>query len=206
VVCPRIKLPVGAALVAAWGFAWGATAVSVEDATARAKSRACFPKGSYTYAATHRARLFSRDVPAGAMANDATRVYGCLFRTGRRVLLERVFEDESLKIQHVRFAGPFVAYAIETCLEPGLCDMRAVAANLRDPGVRQHPTAPATDLELSPRGNVAWISQSGSDLRVHLDGAVIDAARDIEPTSLAMSGSVLYWTRGGQPQSIRLGP
>ena len=68
-----------------------------------------------------------------------------------------------------------------------------------------------TDIELRPNGSVAWIVQnpfrSPPLYEVNIIGKDVrnaDLGDDIEPRSLALSGSTLYWTRGGVPRSTAL--
>lgn len=95
------------------------------------------------------------------------------------------------------------------------------------PGGSFGDNAYSTDLELKPSGAVAWItaylrSGEGYPYRYTVNrhdangDSVVDESRTdsvfgplgvaspIEPKSLARSGSILYWTKGGAPQTAPL--
>ena len=60
-------------------------------------------------------------------------------------------------------------------------------------------------------GSVAWIVETGEEeggYQVHAvdksGSRVLASNPDIDPLSLALAGSTLYWTQGGQPFSASL--
>jgi hypothetical protein len=74
---------------------------------------------------------------------------------------------------------------------------------------------PVESLVLESDGAVAWIAQDAVEelgspysYQVHaVDGSgsrVVAVGTDIEPRSLALAGSTLYWTQGGKPMSAPL--
>ncbi len=68
-----------------------------------------------------------------------------------------------------------------------------------------------TAIVVKRDGSMAWIartSEAFADVEVHsVDAAgshVLAASSEIEPDSLALAGSTLYWTEGGKPFSVTL--
>jgi hypothetical protein len=58
-----------------------------------------------------------------------------------------------------------------------------------------------TDLELSATGRVAWIAD-GFVWKADASGLVrLDAGPGVDPTSLAVADSTVYWTRAGRSYS-----
>ena len=60
-------------------------------------------------------------------------------------------------------------------------------------------------------GSVAWIVETNEEegeYQVHAvdksGSRVLASNPDIDPTSLALAGSTLYWTQGGQPATASL--
>jgi len=60
-------------------------------------------------------------------------------------------------------------------------------------------------------GSVAWIVETGEEegrYQVHAvdrsGSRVLASSPDIDPSSLALAGSTLYWTQGGQPATASL--
>jgi len=65
-------------------------------------------------------------------------------------------------------------------------------------------TSRVTDLELSATGRVGWIAD-GEVWKADLSGPVrLDAGPDVDPTSLAVADSTVYWTRAGKSYSALL--
>jgi hypothetical protein len=73
---------------------------------------------------------------------------------------------------------------------------------------------PVESLVVKSDGAVAWIAQDAVEeslsysYQVHVldknGSRVLAASTEIEPKSLALAGSVLYWTEAGRPMSARL--
>jgi hypothetical protein len=57
-------------------------------------------------------------------------------------------------------------------------------------------------------GSVAWIVESSSEYQVRAvdksGSRVLSSGTNIDPHSLALAGSTLYWTQGGKPKSAML--
>ncbi len=66
----------------------------------------------------------------------------------------------------------------------------------------------AVAIVVKSDGSVAWIVESGSEYQVHAvdktGSRVLAAGTDVDPRSLALTGSTLYWTQGGKPASAAL--
>lgn len=161
---------------------------------------ACSAPGAKTTLATASARVFR--VPGG-------RTYACLYRVGRRVSLGTSYVGSGPsvdKLERVRLAGPYVGY-VRFGYDHTLTTSRIAVRDLRTGRVvrRTGPlTSRVTDLELSATGAAAWIAD-GEVWRSGAPGPVrLDAGPDIDPTSLAVAGSTVYWTRGGGSYSASL--
>jgi hypothetical protein len=70
---------------------------------------------------------------------------------------------------------------------------------------------PVVGLVVKPDGAVAWIDEAprtSGEYEVHAVDAtgsrILASGKDIDPASLALSGSALYWTQNGQPASAVL--
>jgi hypothetical protein len=188
---------------------------------------ACSSPGSATVLASRSARVFTK---RGTVRPNyrVRRYYACSYRRDRRIRIGIVGEPGvfATSLTPIRLAGRFVAYA--TFLE-GAADgsqayvdvrdlrtgarTKSVTAGEPDEGQFSHDfQGPIQDLELRSNGSVAWIEKTfttGDPLfRVvkHDAGgrAVLDAGTDVDPRSLALSGSRLYWTRGGTPFAATL--
>jgi hypothetical protein len=131
-------------------------------------------------------------------------------------------------------AGPVVAFDryLSVYLQPGVREeneiiVRNVATGAvlhrlptgspaTPPKYRDVGIGPATALVVKRDGAVAWIveiveeSASGAVVtyQVHAvdstGSRVLAASSEIEPESLALAGSTLYWMQGGKPQSATL--
>lgn len=69
----------------------------------------------------------------------------------------------------------------------------------------------AVDIVVKRDGSVAWIVETGEEegrYQVHAvdksGSRVLATGPDIDPLSLALAGSTLYWTQGGQPFAASL--
>lgn len=193
-------------------------------AAAEAKNRpSCKPKGSKTVALTQGIRVYrtSRREGRGTTAQTVTRTYACRNRTRRRIRMSTLFSGPGNQVfgteaYGIRLGGRFVAY--------GLRDV----SNTRDKGgfptpgdkvlridvtrgqARKTLTATPdettlTDIALTERGAVAWITKNGVSPPASYVVALADAAgtrtlaagTDIAPGSLAVSSSFVYWMRAG---------
>jgi hypothetical protein len=184
---------------------------SIGTKTGQSDAR-CSLKGSETIAASPVGRVYVRDSPR------ESRVFGCLYERDKPFVIAKL-DDRSI-LGPVRMAGRFVAFGISSDGRTA----RTVRVDLRS-GKRRTPgpviggfrdTAKITDLELKPNGSFAWLftltpcpepcfpPEQGIWKYDNAGFARIDEARAIDHSSLAVSGSILYWTKGGQPYSASL--
>jgi hypothetical protein len=116
-------------------------------------------------------------------------------------------------------AGPVVAYeryrdAFGADEPKGIA---IVVRNLRTGRVLHDTAASSSSLEgenfvsivVTADGAAAWIVETGARLyQVHAVDAngthALAVGTEIEPRSLALAGSTLYWTQGGKPMSAPL--
>ncbi len=161
-------------------------------------------------------------------------VYGCAYKTGRPRALGGVSSQQERGeggpggesgVLKATLAGPIVAYAKSDSYETGGSRNLIVVRDLRTGrvlhevpnGTPVKPEPPSEGigtvvaLVVKADGSVAWIVGTDPEdgtYQVHaLDKAgnrVLAEGADIAPGSLALAGSTLYWTQGGQPQSATL--
>jgi hypothetical protein len=154
-------------------------------------------------------------------------IYGCSYGHKRSYLLGPApygGESGAGGIENEVLAGSIVAYeeaSNQTCCQ----HWWVVVRNLRNGHVLHRiptgtPIKPeplsvgiglAVTIVVKSDGSVAWIVETGQEegrYQVHTvdkSGSHILASNpDIDPTSLALAGSTLYWTQGGQPESATL--
>jgi hypothetical protein len=147
--------------------------------------------------------------------------YACLFSVNRRVLLGRNWDDET--IETPRLTAPYVAYVSIEC-GVGSCTPSIAVRDLRDGALFRHLEVSSESLPGRPRdveslvlkanGSVAWIvsragfmgSPSAVDvIAVDTTGRrVLDSGVDVDPKSLALTGSTLTWRKGGAARSASL--
>jgi len=123
-------------------------------------------------------------------------------------------------IQDETLAGPIVAYEESHLFEGGRDEYVIVVRDLRIGRViHKVPTAEtrfpgdvgnggATDLVVKSDGAIAWIVETANEpttTEVHAidrtGSRLLASGAAIDPHSLALAGSTLYWTQGGKPAS-----
>ncbi len=155
-------------------------------------------------------------------------IYGCSYGHKRSYLLGPILsssESGGAGVIHETLTGPIVAYE-EILNESPCCQhWRVVVRNLHN-GHILHRIPTGTPIKPEPfsvgiglavaivvkrDGSVAWIVETIQELggyQVHAvdksGSRVLASSPDIDPTSLALAGSTLYWTQGGQPESATL--
>ena len=124
----------------------------------------------------------------------------------------------------MRLAGRHVAFVSEYTAATGdalgavvsVRDLRTGAFVRRFASPGDPNTDDVTDLELRSNGAVAWIARvvagmpaiTIKEVRVFPatdpHSTVVDSGTDVEPRSLALSSTTLYWTRDGVARSASL--
>jgi hypothetical protein len=195
-----VRTPCLAALVVG---AWLALVPTAQAAQPKG-GRPCAAPGSKTVARSVEARLYTRS------RGDDHRLVGCLFRTGKRRLLDSWYDcgcsiGDELPPQ-VWLSGRSAAVNRWSCspVDPmAPCSGRLRVIDVRSGRVRHGADTGAalSALLVKPNGSVAFLL--GERLtRIDSSGtAVLDEGPGIDPLSLAASRNRLYWMRGGAPQS-----
>lgn len=149
--------------------------------------------------------------------------FGCHNRVGKRFRLTYTYRGRRAVMRTPRLAGRFAAYSIPALFVEGeellpayvrVVDLRG-GRKLRLQGAvgspADGPGSAVTDLELATTGAVAWIaSYFRNGTRVYEvrksepENGLLDSGTDIEPRSLAVSESTVYWTKAGVPRSAAL--
>jgi hypothetical protein len=144
----------------------------------------------------------------------------------------KYMEEGFFGISHEVLAGPLVAYAeIAGPVGCGFCHWAVIVHNLRtgrtltreptgkpvNPALQEnYGVGPVTAIVLKSDGAVAWIADaraaegrpSEGGYQVHADdrsgSRLLASSEDIEPGSLALAGSIVYWSENGKPFSAPL--
>lgn len=159
-------------------------------------------------------------------------VYGCTLARGRVFRLGEFPTEGScgpsgcIDIKQETLTGTLVAYERFSTDGEGESSFWIIVRDLRS-GRTLHrvptgtPVSPntqvtgngfASDIAVKGDGAVAWINENevgkAIEYQVHaLDrtgNRLFATGTDIDPHSLALAGSTLYWTQGGKPFSTRL--
>lgn len=180
----------------------------------------CWEKGSRTIAADAQVRVY-----ASGSSKLYTVLYACLTSKNQSVRLGESDAD-SMVIEHVEVAGPYVSYDVIGCNAGNMC-----AGGVRTIDVRtgRRHTAPApyvptsplprsltpvSSLVLTPSGTSIWIRPRS----LNLSSVVYDvyalpfrgppvrlaSSPTIAPTTLATSGGAAFWIDNGLPQTAAL--
>lgn len=177
------------------------------------RTATCSAKGSTTVALNPQARLYVRSQRGDG---DQHLLLGCLLRSGRTTQLDSWFScgctrgDEAGP--QVWLRGTVAAINRFSCPPDPLlggCVGSAHTFDLRTRRtLRRANTGTAISaLVLGPGGAFAYVSSGGAVAKSDAGGeGVLDAAAGIDPSSLAIAGARVYWTRGGTPQSALLTP
>lgn len=173
----------------------------------------CAAKGSTTVALNPQARVYER---AQRGDTDQHLLIGCLLRSGRTTQLDSWFScgcsrgDETGP--QVWLRGTVVALNRYSCPpDPflGNCVGSAHTVDVRTRRTlrRANTGTSVSALVLGPGGAFAYVSSGGAVSKSDAGGeSVLDAGPGVDPTSLAIAGARVYWTRGGAPQSALLTP
>jgi hypothetical protein len=172
--------------------------------------------------------------PGYPMTEESRRqVYGCVFGRRGAFKLGEVIHREGVGkyMEEVEFgdsdevlAGPVVAFEYRAthtsargCFEVVVENLQTGRTLRREPsGLSPFPgeqcgAGVVPSIVVKSDGAVAWIADAGDStgsLQVHVADAqgsrVVASGTDIDPSSLALAGSTLYWTQGGSPLSAVL--
>ena len=184
---------------------------------AAAKRATCEVPRSKTYVANQAVRVFTTrhrtETSLGPAVDTVLRA--CLRQHRRPFALARsnaVDTDGFSEFDNVALSGRHVALTARSCDRHGMfCAGGVRVWNVRTRRlVRSSDDTWASDLELHPNGSVAWITAPLVQAPVATEAAVRVNDRSGERTlatgaiaadSLALGGSMLYWTQDGTPHS-----
>jgi hypothetical protein len=181
-------------------------------ASAKHKPKPCERTGSTTIVRNSLVRVYeTRDADFNS-SNHLT-IYGCSLRNGKRMKIAGYVNsggstaDEPrptiwLNREAVAANNPFCPPTGDPCTgRVGSFDVhRRVKKYLEDV-----PGGIAVQLVLKPNASFAYIAGDGTVRKADADGiAQLDPGPAIENGSLALAGSIVYWTKAGQPFSARL--
>jgi hypothetical protein len=161
---------------------------------------------------------------------ESSFVYGCAFVRGRSFELGRYAADPCgpgicVDIEQEVLAGPLAAYGYFSVKGEKQTYLIIVRDLRNDHVLHQVPTGlsfppdphvtgngPASSISLKSNGSVAWITADSVGETTHYEVHALDktgnrllaTGTDIDPHSLALAGSTLYWTQAGRPYSTSL--
>ncbi len=220
----RITTTISAAILTITLF-WVTMATAAPRHSAHEATRGCLVGRSHVLAADPQAQIY--EAPMSLAFPEFLSVYGCSYGHKSSYLLGPVpygSPSGAGGVKNEVLAGSIVAY--DEASNESCCDhWWVVVRDLRDGHVlRRIPTGtrvtpkplsvgigPAVAIIVKRDGSVAWIVETIQELggyQVHAvdrsGGRVLASSPDIDPSSLALAGSTLYWTEGGQPFSASL--
>jgi hypothetical protein len=143
--------------------------------------------------------------------SDNQRVYGCLLSNGRNTLLGTSEAGDGVIRETV--SGRFVAFENAVCghHEGDCLDAEVRVVDLETGRMRRSQGAGSQasitrEILVTSAGDVAWVrafTTGNFEVRKLTAGGetLVDSSPDVEPASLAIAGSHLYWTRAGTPMT-----
>jgi hypothetical protein len=212
-----------AILVIALLLAASATATTYNPSHQAA--RGCQAGRSHVLAADPQAQIY--EAPMSLAYPEFLSIYGCSYGHKRSYLLGPArygSPSGAGGVSHESLNGSLVAYE-EVSNRPCCRHWWVVVRDLGS-GHVLHRVPTGTPIKPEPLsvgiglavaivvkrdGSVAWIVETGEEegrYQVHAvdrsGSRVLASSPDIDPSSLALAGSTLYWTQGGQPATASL--
>lgn len=202
--------------------------------TRHAYAAKCPPPNSHVLLANSEAELYIVKERLRPFPEPEPVVRGCVYGSKRSYLIGGAEEhpggserggSSSVKLEAL--AGSVVAYTPAgnyVSNGKGQPEALMVVRNLRTGRVLHEVTTgalakpdvgsvgPIESIVVKSDGSVSWIVGTGypNDIEYHVyaidqsGSRLLASGSNIEPYSLALAGSALYWTRGGQPFSAQL--
>lgn len=187
-----------------------AIAVGVSSDAAAANAPSCSPRHAHVLGRHGGSRLFFLVTGAGDEYGTPITIFGCLRGHRRTVRLQRFDAETDVEVRHVRFAGPYAAFA-ETVTDlpcskydpanPACSSHQIASFDLRTGRRRARSSTVATALVLVRRGWIAWTQPAattgGTALRAidSLGPRPLDDG-PIAPASVRSHGNVVSWLHG----------
>jgi hypothetical protein len=192
--------------------------VSRAGASGAPRSSRCRPPLVDVLASDRKAVLYTAPVPGA----DELFVWGCTPTSGKVRLGLQAQECSAdggcFGITREALGGTVVAY--ERFFVPGILALPGVdpeafvgIRDLRHPRMRRrYPTGNGrvSDLVVASTGVVAWTTERSIGVEPEVRAVdrtgsrVISTGPGVDPKSLALTGTTLYWTEHGIPQSVSL--
>lgn len=184
--------------------------VALTAAAPGARTRTVCDRRGTTITENARARLFFVNAPGGL----GRIYYGCLRQRGA---IRRLGADQgggaNVSAQFLQLSGRLAGLVRSVCIGAD-CGYTAKSIDLRSGRVLRQSgrTGEPRALVMTSAGSLAVLAMLPYDgppglpqfeiRRIDRTGVtVLDVSSDIDPSSLAVGGSWIYWTRAGQPQS-----
>jgi hypothetical protein len=218
------RLATTAVAILAIALLWVASAAAAPRHTHEI-TRGCMAGRSHVLAADPQAQIY--EAPMLLRFPEFLSIYGCSYGHKHSYLLGSApygSESGAGGVEKENLVGSIVAYE-EVSNRPCCDHWWVVVRDLRN-GHILHRVPTGTPMKPEPLsigigsvaaivvkrdGSVAWIVETGEEegrYQVHAvdksGSRVLASSPDIDPTSLALAGSTLYWTQSGQPFSASL--
>jgi len=173
----------------------------------------------HTIAASREARVY---VGHGPVVGNGT-VFGCLYGSTRRVVLGGTGDE--IAPTHVQLAGRYFGFFYQSSggrsrsgpsAEVDVVDLKSGKhIRLEGGSAASSISVVGLSLVLKANGAVGWIVETVDQSTPRVAGfevhaadvsgsRLLDSSARIDPSSLALGGSSLYWTDAGQARSARL--
>jgi len=212
-VSPKLLLGFPLALLAIW-LAGGSPGQAAHRAHKhRQKPPQCSLGGSKTLYRDSDVRVYSKYY----RAFEERDTYACMFAVNKRLRIATNVIDEREKVHHLVLALPYIAYWNIQPKQPNSPYSFVSTLNLRT-GVRRGTVAydAVAAVGVTHRGSVAWMDSEPPGTSPPYDTYYVrkvdaggnqvdlDSGKDIDPTSFAVGGRYIYWTKAGAPQSATM--
>lgn len=146
------------------------------------------------------------DVVRSARERAQSATYlACYGRRGRPLVLGDEYGDPGPALTGVTVNGRFVAVRLEACDRDGACESSVQVSDVRARRQELYRTDGIRNLLLTARGTVVAIAQYQGELSV-ITGSrgtetIVAQGTDIEPGSLAVAATRIYWIQGGEART-----
>jgi hypothetical protein len=184
---------------------------SGSQATHRPQHKAprCALRGSSTIYRDGAVRVYSKAFP-----DESEKTYGCLFSANKRVQLAQSYgPDNYVALEYLHSARPYIAFSLDDA-EKGVASAPPVyVVNLRTGSKRSWQAFNYVQgVGLTRHGSVAWMDPPPdvTGYAIHKleagakEAVTLDSGTGIDPTSFAVGGHFIYWTKAGAPKSATM--
>jgi Ca2+-binding RTX toxin-like protein len=187
--------------------------LAARASSANEKPVSCARKGSTTIVRNSLVRVYETKDRDWETSTHLT-IYGCSLKTGKRLVVSGYVDSQSFS--DADEARPTIWLNKEAvaanhwfCPPDGSpCTGRVRSFDVRQRKQRYIEDVPGgviSQLVLKSNGSLAYVAGDGTVRKADSNGVgQLDAGPGIEKGSLARAGSIVYWTKAGEPFSARI--